>query len=435
MNNVSIEVQGLAKRYRVGTNDGRSDTLMGTVRELLTKPAKNLRRLRRLTHFEEGEADVLWALRDVSFSVNRGEVVGIMGHNGAGKSTLLKIMSRITEPTRGRIALRGRLASLLEVGTGFHPDLTGRENIFLNGAIIGMNKAEIARKFDEIVAFAGVERFIDTPVKYYSSGMYVRLGFAVAAHQEPDILIIDEVLAVGDAEFQKKCLGKMKEVGREGRTVLFVSHNMNAIEQLCDSALLLSAGTVAAHSRDVRSVVRQYLHGAGAERDRVDWSGTAGAYDHAAFRPVRFRLTTGDGARPEMPVRNDATTMVEIVADVREADPALSVGYAIYTEDNELLYWSYQTDARDVDWRELSPGRWTLRSALPTRLLNEGTYRIELLASLHFREWLIAPGSGGPSLDLSIQGGLSDSRFWHARRPGLLAPVLPWTADALEPAR
>lgn len=239
MSHPAIEVSGLAKRYVI-EHEARHDNL----RDTLHHAARKLwRRARWGTGFDTEE---FWALRDVSFTVQPGEVVGVIGRNGAGKSTLLKVLSRITEPTAGRVTLRGRIASLLEVGTGFHPDLTGRENIFLNGAILGMRSTEIRRKFDEIVAFAEVERFIDTPVKRYSSGMYVRLAFAVAAHLEPEILIVDEVLAVGDAQFQKKCLGKMREVSTQhGRTVLFVSHQMSAIAQLCSRAILLSAGRVA----------------------------------------------------------------------------------------------------------------------------------------------------------------------------------------------
>jgi lipopolysaccharide transport system ATP-binding protein len=236
----ALEVSGLSKRYVI-EHESRHDSL----RDTLHHAARKLwRRARWGTGFETEE---FWALRDVSFSVQPGEVVGIIGRNGAGKSTLLKVLSRITEPTKGRVTLRGRVASLLEVGTGFHPDLTGRENIFLNGAILGMTRAEIRAKFDEIVAFAEVEKFLDTPVKRYSSGMYVRLAFAVAAHLEPEILIVDEVLAVGDAQFQKKCLGKMQDVAtREGRTVLFVSHNMAAVGQLCSRCVYLAQGAVSA---------------------------------------------------------------------------------------------------------------------------------------------------------------------------------------------
>ncbi len=225
----AIRVENLGKRYKIGLREQAHQNFREVLTGLAAAPFRRLRRLREGTN----GADTIWALKDVSFEVQPGEVVGIIGRNGAGKTTLLKILSRITEPTSGRVELRGRVASLLEVGTGFHPELTGRENIYLNGAILGMKKAEIDRKFDEIVAFAETEKFLDTPVKRYSSGMYVRLAFAVAAHLEPDILIVDEVLAVGDAEFQRKCVGKMKDVATGGRTVLFVSHNMAASTQRC----------------------------------------------------------------------------------------------------------------------------------------------------------------------------------------------------------
>ena len=248
----AIEVAGLGKHYTLrheSRHDNLRDTLHHTARKLW-------RRFRWGTGFETEE---FWALRDVSFSIPPGEVVGIIGRNGAGKSTLLKILSRITEPTAGRVTLRGRVASLLEVGTGFHPDLSGRENIFLNGAILGMSRVEIRKKFDEIVAFAEVEKFIDTPVKHYSSGMYVRLAFAVAAHLEPEILIVDEVLAVGDAQFQKKCLGKMRDVSRsQGRTVLFVSHNLAAVQGLCNRCISLRQGTVIANG-PTAEVMANYL--------------------------------------------------------------------------------------------------------------------------------------------------------------------------------
>ena len=248
MPDAAIRVEGLSKRYRIG--EGRSHK---TLREALTGAFRApFRRANRSGH------ETIWALKDVSFEVAPGEVVGVIGRNGAGKSTLLKILSRITEPTEGRIEIRGRVGSLLEVGTGFHSELTGRENIFLNGAILGMKRVEIERKFDEIVAFAEVEKFIDTPVKHYSSGMYLRLAFAVAAHLEPEILLVDEVLAVGDSEFQKKCLGKMGDVARGGRTVLFVSHNLPAVLSLCGHAHMLEAGRLV-QSGPTASVVEGYL--------------------------------------------------------------------------------------------------------------------------------------------------------------------------------
>lgn len=246
MTDIAITVESLSKAYRIGRKEQVPDTLVGAAASWLKAPLSNLGRLRRLDTFSQnGEADdVVWALKDVSFEVSRGEVIGIIGRNGAGKSTLLKILSRITEPTSGRAVIRGRVSSLLEVGTGFHPELTGRENIYMNGTVLGMTKREIERKFDEIVDFSGVEAFLDTPVKRYSSGMTVRLAFAVAAHLEPETLVIDEVLAVGDVEFQNKCLGKMQDVARGGRTILFVSHNMAAVTNFCGRGILLANGTV-----------------------------------------------------------------------------------------------------------------------------------------------------------------------------------------------
>lgn len=240
-----IKVDQISKRYRLGLKEKKVDTLVGKISQTLRSPWINLKRLRELSRFVVEDESVFWALKDVSFEVQQGEVLGIIGKNGAGKSTLLKILSKITEPTSGRIEIRGRVASLLEVGTGFHPELSGRDNIYMNGTILGMTRKEINRKLDEIVDFSGVEKFLDTPVKYYSSGMKVRLGFSIAAHLDPEILIIDEVLAVGDYEFQKKCLGKMEDVSRhQGRTVLFVSHDLNSILNLCPNSLLLHEGTV-----------------------------------------------------------------------------------------------------------------------------------------------------------------------------------------------
>jgi len=248
MTDIAIRVDNLSKLYHIGRAQQRHDTLRDALVSVLKRS-----NVGASEHPED-----LWALKDVSFEVRRGEAIGIIGRNGAGKSTLLKVLSRITEPTAGRVILEGRVASLLEVGTGFHPELTGRENIYLNGAILGMRRAEIERKFDEIVAFAEIERFLDTPVKRYSSGMYVRLAFAVAAHMEPEILLVDEVLAVGDAAFQKKCLGKMGTVAKEGRTVLFVSHNMTAVQSLCETSVLLGGGTIAALGA-TEDVIAAYL--------------------------------------------------------------------------------------------------------------------------------------------------------------------------------
>ena len=261
MSDIAIKVENLSKRYRIGVKEQLPDTFVGAMTSWLKTPLANFRQLRQLSHFSDDgcdSPDVIWALKDVSFEVKHGEVVGVIGRNGAGKSTMLKIISRITEPTAGRAILNGRVSSLLEVGTGFHPDLTGRENIFLNGTILGMSKQEMDRKFDEIVDFSGVEKFIDTPVKRYSSGMMVRLAFSVAAHLEPEILLVDEVLAVGDASFQKKCLGRMQTVSHEGRTILFVSHNMEAIRGLCQRGIWFNDGMIQADG-NVGDVVQAYI--------------------------------------------------------------------------------------------------------------------------------------------------------------------------------
>lgn len=284
-----ISVEHLSKAYRLGMKEEIPDTFVGAATSWLKAPLRNWQRLKRLNTFHERlrspapqaidaqsttgtipDEDILWALRDVSFEISEGEVVGIIGRNGAGKSTLLKILSRITEPTHGRAVIRGRVSSLLEVGTGFHPELTGRENIYMNGTILGMRKKEIDRKFDEIVDFSGVEKFLDTPIKRYSSGMQVRLAFAVAAHLEPEILIVDEVLAVGDAEFQKKCLGKMQDVAQGGRTVLFVSHQMEAMRRLCKRLVVMSSGEVLTDG-DAPSGIDQYLSSSAAETTVGRW--------------------------------------------------------------------------------------------------------------------------------------------------------------------
>ncbi|MFO7890241.1 MAG: ABC transporter ATP-binding protein [bacterium] len=258
MNNTAIKVENLSKRYRIGLAEERYDSFGSILWSYIKSPVSNFKKLRRLSKFSgEDEEDIIWALKNINFEVKVGEVVGIIGRNGAGKSTLLKILSQITEPTEGRAIIKGKVSSLLEVGTGFHPELTGRENIYLNGTILGMSKKEIDSKFDEIVEFSGIKKFIDTPFKRYSSGMKVRLGFSVAAHLEPEILLVDEVLAVGDIAFQKKCLGKMEDVTAAGRTILFVSHNMQAIKNLCERCMLIDDGCIISSGR-TNEVLKDY---------------------------------------------------------------------------------------------------------------------------------------------------------------------------------
>ena len=423
-----IEATGLCKRYQLKHQSGEAySTLRDTIAGAFAQLARGVGLLRRAHDpvMEARKIDEFWALRDVDFTVREGDRLAVIGRNGAGKSTLLKILSRITEPSAGRVSIRGRVASLLEVGTGFHPELTGRENIFLNGAILGMSRARLVSKFDEIVAFAEVERFLDTPVKHYSSGMYVRLAFAVAAHLDPEILIVDEVLAVGDVHFQNKCLGKMESIGHEGRTLIFVSHNMGAVERLCTSAMVLAGGRVDRASNDVPSVIRAYLSGS----ERVfasEWINPASDFDGEFIRPVRFRLEDRAGKPKAPPFRHDDEIWVSIEVLVRKTDALLNLGYAMYTEAGELLYWSYHTDSEESEWPALSPGICVLRSMLPKEFLNEGNYRLELLAGLHARQWILEPGQSVPVIWLGVKGGLGKSPYWTERRPGLLGPVVKW---------
>jgi len=409
-----ISVRDISKRYTLG------HVGMSSFRDELSRLFSP-----RAAPGKKGE---FWALRDVSFDVEPGSIVGIIGRNGAGKSTLLKILSRITEPTEGEIRLRGRVASLLEVGTGFHPELSGRENIFLNGTILGMTRAEVARKFDEIVAFAEVEKFIDTPVKRYSSGMYVRLAFAVAAHLEPEILIIDEVLAVGDVNFQRKCLGKMQEVSRQdGRTILFVSHNMNAVERLCNRCICLSGGKVIASGANVADIVRTSV-GRGLESSL--WSNAGEEFANEWFRPARMDIRTRDGQPAAAPFNNQLPVRVVIEGEVLREHAGLQIGFGLYTSNSELLFWSTVRDGAEADWAPLPRGRVRLEAEIPARFLNEGNYRLDLFLGLYHDRWICEPGESAPSVYFEIQGGLSDSPLWVERRPGALGPVLPWKVTA-----
>jgi lipopolysaccharide transport system ATP-binding protein len=427
MNELSIHVDHLGKQYRIGSLQPRYRTLRESIGAVVRAPFRRAASLIRGDAYGASEMnETIWALKDLTFDVHAGESVGIIGRNGAGKSTLLKILSRITEPTEGRARIYGRVGSLLEVGTGFHPELTGRENIYLNGAIIGMRRLEIDRRFDEIVAFAEIEKFLDTPVKHFSSGMYTRLAFSVAAHLEPEILMVDEVLAVGDAQFQNKCLGKMSSVVSQGRTVLFVSHNMNAIEQLCQHCIYLDRGRMVDFSSDVRAVIKSYLYGQEDTPGQNAWVNAGDEYQNMWIKPLRFFLGDEQGNLLNMPVRNDEDAWVYLAFETRMLDPGLTIGYALYAEDGSLLYWSYQTDDAAHPHLEMKKGPCMMRSRLPKRYLNEGTYRLEMIASLHFRQWLLEPGNQVPVIYLTIQGGLSESPFWIMKRPGLLAPVISW---------
>jgi lipopolysaccharide transport system ATP-binding protein len=369
-NDKVIGVENLSKRYIIGGDGGKGDGLRHVIESAVRAPISWVRSRTR----KNGAApEEFWALRDINLEINRGEIVGIIGRNGAGKSTLLKILSRITDPTRGCVRIRGRVASLLEVGTGFHPELTGRENIFLNGAILGMERAEIKRKFDEIVAFSGVERFINTPVKRYSSGMYVRLAFAVAAHLEPEILVIDEVLAVGDAEFQKKCLDKMDDVGHSGRTVLFVSHNMQAITRLCSRCVLLEDGKVRLDG-DAHRVAGAYLNsGVGTTAVReFDRATKAPGDDVVRLNAVRVRTATGALA-DSFDIRHKIG--IEIEYEVFEEGYIFHPHFGVINEDGATLFVAQDLDP---NWRgrKRSPGRYFSTGWIPGNLLAEGAFSL-----------------------------------------------------------
>lgn len=378
MESLAIRVEGLGKRYRIGAREEAPETLAGALFGWLRAPAENLRNLRRLSRFGPGETDedVVWALRDVSFEVARGEVVGVIGRNGAGKSTLLKVLTRITEPTEGRAEIHGQVASLLEVGTGFHQELTGRENVYLNGAVLGMSKAEIDAKFDEIVAFSGVERFLDTPIKRYSSGMKVRLAFAVAAHLDAEILLIDEVLAVGDAAFQRKCLGKMDEVASTGRTVLFVSHSMTTVSSLCQRCLYLQDGRLVMDGPS-DSMVTRYLDDL-STKDASDLEHRVDRRGEGHVRLTAVELLDGETLRPvEVAMAGrPAVLAVSYRSDATQDGPLerFNVGLAFLTRAGRFLTVLNSEMAERAFERVPPAGRVYCR--LPKMPLMPGTYRI-----------------------------------------------------------
>ncbi|HOV68250.1 MAG TPA: ABC transporter ATP-binding protein, partial [Methanoregulaceae archaeon] len=368
---IAIRVNGLGKRYRIAHETASYKTLGETITRAVKAP------FRRLT----GEAparttEEFWALKDVSFEVKRGEVVGIIGRNGAGKSTLLKILSRITTPTEGTVEVHGRIGSLLEVGTGFHPELSGRENIYLSGSILGMKRSEIDAKFDEIVKFAEMERFLDTPVKRYSSGMYVRLAFAVAAHLEPEILIVDEVLAVGDAKFQKKCLGKMSDVAREGRTVLFVSHNMSAVRSLCTKGLLLQDGRCSLFD-SVDSVISRYLEEENSQVFEKIWNNDETAPSNASIRLSRVALCDDEGNVLDTIYTDTAIT---IVIDYFVINEGSSFGFWFNLTDKSNTNLFMSINNRETNWGrcDIDSGRYRTLCKIPPNLLNNGFFKITL---------------------------------------------------------
>lgn len=432
MSKPAVSVQGLWKEYRVGGQRAAGETFYDVLSGALRRPFR-----RGAAGGDgadgpdaagspgDGAPDRFWALRDVSFDIAPGDVVGIIGRNGAGKSTLLKILSRITAPTKGRIEVRGRLASLLEVGTGFHAELSGRENIYLNGAILGMTRRDIARKFDEIVAFAEVEKFIDTPVKRYSSGMYVRLAFAVAAHLDADVLVVDEVLAVGDAQFQKRCMQKMSDVAAGGRTVLFVSHNMNAVQRLCSRAIWLVEGRLM-DSGPVDALVATYLQdGMTSPATRV-WPDLDRAPGGDDVRLVRASVSPLLG-EPGQVVTVATGSQVEFEYVTLRDDLHLNLSVHLFTSDDQLVLNAVPLNEPMWFGKPFPKGRYRCRFDLPPHLLNVGRYRVELL---FVRDQSVILHKEPSALAIEVEDSPSNS-LWHGRFPGVVRPNLHWTTEKL----
>jgi lipopolysaccharide transport system ATP-binding protein len=426
-----ISVEHVTKTYRLGAIGAASlqhDFARWWAR-VLRRPDPFLRIGPKHRRRHVGEQFL--ALDDVSFEVQQGDVVGIIGRNGAGKSTLLKILSQVTAPTAGQIKLYGRVASLLEVGTGFHPELTGRENVFLNGAILGMTKAEVRSKFDEIVAFSECEEFIDTPVKRYSSGMYVRLAFAVAAHLEPEILIVDEVLAVGDVQFQKKCLGKMQEVGREGRTVLFVSHTMSAITRLCSRAVLLAAGRVARDGA-VQDVVSTYLHTGHGTTAVRDWPDLATAPGNHIVRIVAARVRSNGKITDNVDIRNPVD--IDIEYQVLSPGSVLVPNIHVYNGEGACAFIANDSDPA---WRRRprAAGTYVSTAHIPGNFLAEGSFLVGVAVStmvpLTVHAW--EPDTVAFEVVDSTDGTTARGDY-AGPMPGVVRPMLSWTTENVERA-
>lgn len=418
----AIEVKGLSKFYTINHKDRASySTIKDDFTHLVTKPFEK----------KEDKTEKFWALKDINFEVNPGEIFGIVGRNGSGKSTLLKILSRIVEPTTGEIRLNGKVVSLLEVGTGFHPELTGRENVFFNGSMLGMSRNEIAKKFNEIVDFAEVEKFIDTPVKFYSSGMYVRLAFAVAAHLDPDILILDEVLSVGDSAFQQKSMQKIRSTMENGTTVLFVSHSMASVQQLCSKAIMLNAGKIQV-SGTADEVTEQYnlmmKNSMPTKKLKHSWKND-GTVKNDYFIPSNIYIEDDNGKKITQDVTSDKGKWFVVEADVTKESDIYTMGYMIKNENRTLVYMSYASDYKNGSLSNLTKGKVVLRGEIPAYLLNEGKYTVSLVGGIYNKFWIFDPEDNNPSVEISIAGGLSESKYWKNARSGILAPNIEWKVN------
>jgi len=427
----AVSVNNLGKRYRIGAEQGkfRYNMFRDVIMDTVMMPVRIFQALRGKGMRGTSATSTIWALKDVSFDLEEGKVLGIVGRNGAGKSTLLKILSRVTEPTLGTVAVRGRVGSLLEVGTGFHPELTGRENIYMNGAILGMKRTEIDTKFDEIVDFSEVSQFIDTPVKRYSSGMYLRLAFAVAAHLEPEILVVDEVLAVGDAEFQKKCLGKMGDVAQQGRTVLFVSHNMSAILRLTQEAIVLNKGQLVMRG-PTQEAVDYYLSSGQSQAGERTWDADEVPVTSQPFTPISLKVKERSGKVVDT-IRSTEPIHLEFEYQLDAPITGLRIGLYISTMRGEYVFTSFDTDEPALydNFDSRTAGHYISRAEIPADVFNEGRYTVGVNASsFGVRRYFMDENVLAFNVDISGAPGTQ----WGEPRVGPVRPRLNWKIEKID---
>ena len=391
------------------------------------------------------------ALDDVSFEVKKGEFFGIIGRNGSGKSTLLKILAGIYQTDKGRAHINGRISPFLELGIGFNPELSGRDNVYLNATVLGLTKKEIDQKFDSIVAFSELERFIDQKLKNYSSGMQVRLAFSVSIYANREILLMDEVLAVGDTNFQKKCLREFGRYKGEGKTVVLVTHDIATVKKYCDRAMLLKNGKLLKIGGPVE-VGDEYVYQNMSDEEKremgerhnalsvdlkkkeeiCEWKNTELKFQNDYFTPLRISCVDKDGKLNASVVGNNESIQIEIECEIKKESKELTVGFAIYDAYENLLFWSYYTDSRFKDGDLLKKGKHILQSKIPNRLLNEGEYKVEIIGGIHFKKWILQPGGNSPFIIIHIRGRLSDSPLWTVKRPGIVAPLIEWSKNQEE---
>mgnify|MGYP000075415186 FL=1 len=439
MANLTLSVDNISKLYRIGvptvTSENRSNPLV----RALTKPFANFRKYRSLYSFSDAELagenphkDILWALREVSFDMNEGDIVGVIGANGAGKSTLLKVISRITPPTKGRLTVRGRVSCLLEVGTGFHGELTGRENIYMSGTILGMRKLEVDAKFDDIVDFSGIGKFVDTPVKRYSSGMSVRLAFAVMAHLEPDLLIVDEVLAVGDVEFQRKCLNQMSEAGDRGRTVMFVSHNMSAVARLCKRGFFMRGGELV-QDAPIADVVYSYMTAGGQSSAERVWEDMNEAPGDDSVRLHAVKVV-GENSMPTGTVDIGHAMGIQITFDVLEPGHQLSP-YITMVSDAGIDLFSSADSNRQFESEPREIGRYTTVCWVPAEFLAEGTHYVRVVMRAMNRQLLVFRESDVVAFNVIDEKNSGfGTTWWEGKPKGVVRPNLDWTYEYTPPA-